>query len=93
MTTEQQRALVDIISAEGADAPPKRNEGETPEASMQRYREWVSERDRSLRQNAAAVLSPTQLKTLDEGQAIREAMRPQLGNASHTVKAQAGSGG
>ncbi|HKP59546.1 MAG TPA: hypothetical protein VJV78_22640 [Polyangiales bacterium] len=81
MTSEQQRMLLDILRASGPDTPPRED--------LQRYQAWIGERDRGIRQNAAAVLSPAQLQTLDEARALRDAMQTQLG----ALRAQAGAGG
>jgi hypothetical protein len=74
MTSDQQRALLDIASAQTPDGPPTPSEAESLEESALRYRVWVSERDRNLRQNAAAVLNPAQLKTLHDSRQIRESI-------------------
>jgi hypothetical protein len=93
MTAEQYRALIGAMTALGLERPPHPGEATSREEAAELYRNWVTDRDEMLRESAAKTLEPAQLKMLDEGQELREAMRPQLGVSFEALRAQARPGG
>ena len=78
VSEEQQRQLLAIIGKRETQGPPARVEGESPEDSMARYRQWRRERSESLRQDAASVLTPEQVKRLEESDSLRSSMETRM---------------
>lgn len=93
MTPEQHRALLATLTSGGLARPPSPGEGESMEESAQLYGDWVSDRDDLMRESAAKILSPTQLKTLEETRQLNDAMRPRLGASTGAAAARAPTDG
>jgi hypothetical protein len=94
VTSEQYRALMSAMKGTvSPQRPPSSAASESWEETAEAYHDWMNERDDMFRESAAKILSPTQLKTLDEGQELREAMRLQFRASFEAQKAQTPSGG
>jgi hypothetical protein len=96
VTDEQQRRLLAIMNSRETTAPPARVEGESPEESMARYREWRRESSESLRRDAASVLTPDQVKRMEESDGLRTSLQSRTsavpGTPSMIAPGAAGSG-
>lgn len=76
LTKEQKNYLAQLMIAERDRIPqPSMQRAITTTADIDREVEWMADQDRRIREGAASMLSPTQLKYLDEVLAARFARR------------------
>lgn len=74
LSEQQSQQLMAALSASHYSDHPTFVEGESPEERSERMRTWMSATDRQVREDAASILTPGQLKTLDEEMAFQQRM-------------------
>lgn len=84
LTLDQQRALASVMSAVPIKSPLP-VPGEPWEQAVSRFRGWVGEKDRTFREQAADILSPSQAQTLKDAAELREAQTPSLRGPTGTA--------
>lgn len=79
ITEQQQRELMAKVTARAAEPKPTRSDGESQDDVVKRFGEQRRERAQRVREEAAAVLSPEQMKVVDQMEELRstyESARP-----------------
>jgi hypothetical protein len=79
MTDEQQKQLMQKLSARALAPYPGGEENATAEERAERFQAWRRDRSRSVRESAEGVLTPKQIQRLEESDSLSEAMRPRPG--------------